>query len=293
VSDSATATAPAPSPAADAAAGHTDLQGPSATGGDRIRFWQLLWITSRTEFRLRYHGSVLGWAWSLLHPLLLFGVIYLFFTQVLRFGGTIPHYNSMLLLNIMLFGFFSEATNQSVTALVSRERMLRTTEFPRIVIPVSGAVTSMFALVVGLPVAFLFMLLDGVDPAWTWLLTPVLVALLFAVTLAFSLVLSTLYVTVRDTAMIWGVAARALFYASPIIYVMSFVPISWRPLAYANPLAPILTQARHWLIDPNTPNAWEAGGTYGFLPALIVALAIGGIGTYLFVTRASRIAELL
>ena len=74
---------------------------------------------------------------------------------------------------------------------------------------------------------------------------------------------------------------------------MSFVPESWRPIAYANPLAPILTQARHWLLDPSAPNAWEAGGTYGFLPALIVALAIGGIGTYLFVTRASRIAELL
>ena len=293
MSDSATATAPAPSAATGAEAGQTDLQGPSAVGGDRIRFWQLLWITSRTEFRLRYHGSVLGWAWSLLHPLLLFGVIYLFFTQVLRFGGTVEFYNSLLLLNIMLFGFFSEATNQSVTALVSRERMLRTTEFPRIVIPVSGALTSMFALVFGLPVSFLFMLLNGVDPMWTWLLTPVIVGLLFAVTLAFSLVLSTLYVTVRDIAPIWAVTARALFYATPVVYVIDRVPESFRDFVYANPLAPILTQVRHWLIDPNAPSAWEAGGSLGFLPAIGVLMVLVALGTYLFTTRASRIAEML
>jgi ABC-2 type transport system permease protein len=276
-----------------AAASHPFIRGPSALGADRMRFWQLLWLTSRTEFKLRYHGSILGYAWSLLHPLLFFGVIYLFFSQVIRFGGEVEHYAALLLFNIMVFNFFSEASTSSVTSLVSRERMLRTTELPRIVIPLSGVLTSMFTLSVGLPVAFLFMLVSGVEPMWTWLLTPVIVALMFTVTLGMALILSTLYVTVRDMSQIWGVAARALFYASPVIYPISRVPESFRDIVYANPIAPILTQARAWLIDPSAPNALEAGGSLGLLPALAVFAAMLAVGFWLFIHRAPRIAELL
>lgn len=275
------------------AAPHPFITGPTALGADRMRFWALLWLTSRTEFKLRYHGSILGYLWSLLHPLLFFGVIYVFFSQVIRFGGEVQFYAALLLFNIMVFTFFSEASTSSVTTLVTRERMLRTTELPRIVIPLSGVLTSMFTLVVGLPVAFLFMLISGVEPMWTWLLLPVIVGLMFTVTMAVSLIVSTLYVTVRDVKQIWGVAARALFYATPVLYPISRVPESFRDIVYANPVAPILTQARNWLIDPTAPNALEAGGSLGILPAVVVMTALLAAGFWLFVRRASRIAELL
>ena len=262
-------------------------------GSEGQRFWSLLWLTSRMEFRLRYHGSILGYAWSMLNPLLLFAVLYVFFSEVIRFGADVPHYAVILLFGVMLFGFFTEGTNACVGSLVNRERMLRTTQFPRIVIPISTVSTSALSLLVGLPIAFGFLLLNGVNPMWTWLWTPVLLALLFTVTLSLGLVLSTLYVTVRDIAPIWAVTARALFYATPVVYVIDRVPESFRDFVYANPLAPILTQVRHWLIDPNAPSAWEAGGSLGFLPAIGVLMVLVALGTYLFTTRASRIAEML
>lgn len=245
------------------------------------------------EFRLRYHGSIFGYAWSLLHPLLLFGVVYLFFSQVIRFGGRVDHYAGLLLFNIMLFGFFSEATTSAVPSLVSRERTLRSTDYPRILVPMSGVVTSWFTLTVGLPVAFFFLVINGVSPTWTWLFLPVILAVLFVIALAVSLLVSTLYVTIRDVKQIWGVAARAFFYASPIVYTIDFVPESWRQVAYVNPLAPVLTQTRAWMVDPSAPDAWSAGGSLGFLPALALlgAVMIGGL--WLFARRAPKIAEML
>jgi len=273
--------------------GRFDISGPSALGDHRSRFWGLLWLLSKTDFRLRYHGSLLGYVWSLLHPLLLFGVIYVVFTQVIRFGGSIPHYGVMLLLNIMLFQFFSEATSSSVNSLVSGEKMIRTTHFPRIVIPLSGVITSLLTLAVGLLVAFAFILVDGVNPIWTWLLMPVIVVLLFTFTFGVALILSTLYVTIRDISLIWGVATRALFYGSAVMYTIEFVPESWRWIMFANPLVPILTQTRAWIIDPSAPSALEAGGAFALGLSVAVFVAIVGLGAWLFVRRAPRIAELL
>ena len=274
-------------------AGPFYISGPSALGEDQSRFWSLLWLVSRIEFRLRYHGSLLGYAWSLLNPLLFFGVIYLFFTQVIEFGGDIQHFGVLLLLNIMLFSFFSEATTTSVQSLVSRERMLRTTHFPRIVIPLSGVITSMLTLVTGLPVAFAYILIDGVTPTWTWLLMPVIIALLFAVTVGVALILSTLYVTIRDVSLMWRVASRALFYGSAVMYTVEYVPESWRWIMFANPIVPILTQARVWIIDPSAPSALAAGGALGLGLSVGVFFALIGLGAWLFVRRAPRIAELL
>jgi ABC-2 type transport system permease protein len=270
-----------------------EIPGPAAVGSDRHRFWSLLWLTSKVEFRLRYHGSILGYVWTLLNPLLFFGVIYVFFTQVIDFGHDIEHYAALLLFNIMLFHFFTGATNGSVSSLVKRERMLRSTDFPRLVIPVSGVVTSLFVLLVGLPVAFFYLLGDGGEPTWTWLLLPVLVALLFAFTLGVSLLISTLYVTLRDVSQIWTVATRALFYATPVIYPIERVPVDWRDLAYLNPMAPILTQLRNWVVDPSAPNAIDAAGPLGLLPSVFTLVTVLGLGFWLFIRRAPRVAELL
>ncbi len=269
------------------------IPGPAAIGPDRKRFWSLLWLTSRVEFRLRYHGSVLGYVWTLLNPLLYFGVIYVFFTHVIHFGHDIDHYAALLLFNIMLFHFFTGATTGSVASLVKRERMLRSTDFPRLVIPVSGVVTAMFVLVVGLPVAFMFLISDGGTPVWTWLLTPVVVAVLFAFTLGVTLLLSTLYVTLRDVSQIWTVATRALFYASPVIYPVERVPEDWRDLYYLNPIAPALTQLRSWVVDPSAQNAIEAAGPLGLLPSVFTLVVVLTLGFWLFIRRAPRVAELL
>src|ERR1700754_3199795 len=111
--------------------------GPSALGGGVRRFVELTMVLARTEFKLRYFGSALGYVWSLMRPLLFFGVLYLFFTEILDVGKGVPHYGVYLLTAIVLWNYFAEATGNAVASLVTREGLLRKIRFPRLVIPLS------------------------------------------------------------------------------------------------------------------------------------------------------------
>ncbi len=268
------------------------LRGPSAYKGGWTRFSRLLWRTSQTEFQLRYSDSVLGYAWTLLSPLLLFAVLYLAFTRVVRLGGQIENYASLLLFNIMMFQFFSEATQRSVTCLVTRESMIRKVEFPRLVVPLSVVLTTLLTLAFSIVIIIGFLVATGVSVRWTWLLVPLPIAGIIVFTTGACLLLSALYVRLRDVAQVWGALARAIFYASPILYPIEFFPDSWRGVLFVNPLAPLLAQSRVWLIDPAAPTYSETmGGSVYLLGPLAVFVAVCGIGAWLFVRRASRVAE--
>src|SRR6202011_310271 len=111
--------------------------GPSAFGGGARRFIELTMTMARTEFKLRYFGSILGYVWSLMRPLLFFGVLYFFFTQVVQFGRGVPHYGVYLLTGIVFWNYVAEATGNAVNCLVTREGLLRKVRFPRMVVPLS------------------------------------------------------------------------------------------------------------------------------------------------------------
>ena len=115
---------------------------------------------------------MLGYLWSLLRPLMLFGVLLFVFTQIFRIGTDVPNYPVLLLFNIVLFGFFQEATTTAVTSVVAQEGIVRKTQFPRLVIPLAIVLTALFNLGLNLVVVFIFILAYGVDPMWTWLLLP-------------------------------------------------------------------------------------------------------------------------
>ena len=140
------------------------VRGPSALGGGWKRFGELLYLISVTEFKRTYFGTVLGYAWSLLRPLLLFAVLLFVFTKIFRLGSNVPHYPVMLLTNVVLFGFFSEATGNSLVSVVGQEGVVRKTQFPRLVIPLSVVVTSLFNLALNLIVVVVFLLAFGVSP---------------------------------------------------------------------------------------------------------------------------------
>jgi ABC-2 type transport system permease protein len=272
-----------------------EIRGPSAFGGGWRRFANLTWLIAITDYRLTYFGSALGYLWSLMRPLLLFGVLYLVFSQFLKFGDDIAHYPDLLLLNVVLFMFFSEATGQSVRAVLNRETLVRKMHFPRMVIPLSVVVTSMLNLAGNLVAVFAFILIDGVEPRWTWLLLPLLLIPLVMFTAGVSMILSSLYVTYRDIGPIWGVLTQLLFYATPVLYAIETVdPVGLRRWLLANPLAAILQQARAWLIDPGAPGATEAiGGFPWWLLPLGVFVAVCAFGLWIFNREAPRIAERL
>lgn len=272
-----------------------EVRGPSAVGGGRRRFFDLLWLMSVTEFKRVYFGTVLGYLWSLIRPLMLFGVLLFVFTQIFKVGSDkVDHYPVFLLLGIVLFTFFQESTTNSVTSVVAQEGVVRKTQFPRLVIPISAVLTGVFNLGLNLIIVFAFVFAFGVDPTWTWLLFPLALAGLFVFTAAVSTALSVLYVRFRDVLIIWTVLAQVLLYATPILYPVNFKEnATYEHLLMINPLAVIFEQVRIWILaEPQAPTAVEAaGGWLGLLPATVIFVGVCAFAVWIFNREAPRIAE--
>jgi ABC-2 type transport system permease protein len=271
-----------------------EVRGPSALGGGWRRSLDLLYLIAVTEFKKTYFGTALGYLWSLARPLMLFGVLLAVFTQVFRLGSLVPHYEVLLLFNIVLFGFFQEATLTAVHSIVNQEGVVRKTQFPRLVIPLAVVLTSAFNLGLNLIVVFVFILAFGVDPTWTWLLFPVVLALLFTLTTAVSLIVSSLYPRFRDMSIIWTVFATVLFYGSPVLYPIEVVPDTLRDFLLINPLTPLFELARVWVIDPGAPGPVDAaGGIDGLVAPIAIYAAVCVLAVWVFNREAPRIAEQL
>lgn len=271
-----------------------EVGGPSALGGGWSRFFELLWLMSVTDFKKTFFGTALGYLWSLVRPLLLFAVLLLVFTQIFKLGSQVPHYEVLLLFNIVLFGFFQEATGGAVGSVLAQEGIVRKTQFPRLVIPLSVVLTALFTLGLNMIVVFGFMLAFGVYPMWTWLLFPLIFVPLFVFVCALSMLLSALNVRFRDVAIIWIVLATALNYGTPIIYPLNIVPEGLKHVLMANPLTPLFQQAHIWMIDSNTEGVWTAAG--GPLPLIVAGLiyvVVCVLGVWVFNREAPRIAEQL
>jgi ABC-2 type transport system permease protein len=273
-----------------------EVRGPGALGGGRQRFFDLLWLMSVTEFKRVYFGTVLGYLWSLVRPLMLFGILYFVFTEGLKIGTTdeVEHYAVMLLMGIVLFTFFSEATNESVASVVTQEGVVRKTQFPRLVIPLATVLTCSFNLALNYLVVLVFVVVFGVDPTWTWLLLPVAFFFLIVLTVAVCSALSVLYVRFRDVAIIWAVVAQVLFYATPILYpITTFHNETTEQLLMINPLAVIFEQVRVWVLaEPTAPTAVEAaGGWLHLLPAAAIFLGTCAYAAWIFNREAPRLAE--
>jgi len=265
---------------------------PSALGDDIRRFVSLTFTLAATEFKLSFFGSALGYLWSLMRPLLLFGVLYVVFTQVIRFGEGIKHYPVYLLASIVLFSYFSETTSNSVTSLVQRENLLRKMRFPRMVIPMAVSLTSLFNLGMNLIAVLVFALISGVDLRWSWLQLPFLVAILVVLSVGLAMLLSALYPRFRDLSPIWDVVLQILFYATPILYVLSFLPDEYERAFLANPIAVVLTQMRHALLDREAPSVFEAiGPDYRLLLPLGIVVGLFALGLWVFKRETPRIAE--
>ncbi len=272
-----------------------DVRGPSALGGGRKRLVDLVLLISITEFKRTYFGTALGYLWSLVRPLALFGVLLAVFTQVFRLGSDVPNYPVLLLFNIVLMGFFQEATTTAVTSVVAKEAIVRKTQFPRIVIPLSVVLTALFNVLLNLVVVIVFLVAFGVDPVWTWLLLPVVLAALFVLTTAVSMIVSALYPRFRDISVIWAVFSTALFYATPVLYPLERAPDSIRALLMINPITPILQLGREWIIDPTAPSLGDIadGNALLLIAPAVVFLAICLLAVWVFDREAPRIAEQL
>lgn len=268
---------------------------PSAFGGDVRRFFELTLTLARTEFKLRYFGSALGYLWSLMRPLLFFGVLYLFFVKVLKIGK-VPHYGVYLLTGIVYWTFLAEATGNAVNCLVAREALLRKVRFPRMVVPLSVSLTAVFNLGMNFIAVIVFALASGITPSARWLELIAIAVGFIVLASGIGTLLSALYVRFRDVAPIWDVALQAWFYGSPVMYLANaygHFGHTFQKVAMVNPAATLLTQASHAFIGgTHFPSAASrAGGTGPVIGAAVVILGVFAVGWWFFVHEAPRVAE--
>jgi ABC-2 type transport system permease protein len=271
------------------------IRGPSALGGDWRRFVSLTWTLAVTEFRLKFFGSVLGYFWQLMKPLMLFGVLYVVFTEFVRIGGGVKHYPLVLLTGIVIYTFYAEVTAASVGAVLQRENLVRKIHFPRLVIPLSIVLTSFFNFLLNFAAIFVFMLLSGIEIRLSWLQIIPLLGFLGLMCTGIAMALSALYVRYRDIAPIWDVVLPITFYGSPVLYPIETIgerSLTMQHLLMCNPLAAVLQQARHALIDSSAPSAAQAiGGAPRLLIPLTIVVVISLVGYFVFERSAPHIAE--
>jgi ABC-2 type transport system permease protein len=271
------------------------VPGPSAFGGTPTRFVELLWIISTNEFRLQYANTLLGFLWTILRPLVFFGVIFTILRGVLRFGANIENFPLILITGLIIYQYFAEATNRAVRSVSVREGIVRKMQFPRIIVPLSISLTAAFTMILNFLAVLPLFALYGVFPSPSWLLAIPLLVPLLAFCTGLGMLLSVVYVGFEDVAEIWGLISRMMLYLSPVLYPIDIVPERFQAMLIAgNPLAPIIEQARVWIIGGDIASPAQIAGVWlGVVVPLttITLIALGGLA--LFARRAPHVAEAL
>jgi ABC-2 type transport system permease protein len=273
------------------------IKGPSAVSGDPRRLLHLSLALAVTDWKLRFFGSVLGYFWSLLRPLLLFGILYVVFSQIVGVGTGVAHYPLILLAGIVLYFTFGEMTGGSVTSMVDRETLVRKVSFPRMAIPLSVTMVAALNMLLNLVTIAIFVAASGVQPRWTWLLIPLPLIGLIVFGMGLAMLLSALYVPFRDVRPIWDVVSQALFYATPILYPIEKLAEQSDALvkvAMSNPLAVLIQEFRHFLLGSEAPSAAQAiGGAEWLLIPAAVFVGVTALGFWVFNRMAPHAAEQL
>lgn len=244
-----------------------------------------------TDFKVRYQGSVLGYAWSVLRPLFLFLTLYVVFVKFLRIGGDIPNFPVYLLMGIVLWSFFTEATSQAMTSVVARGDLIKKISIPRYLVVASSSFSALINLGLNLIILLIIALINGVRPMESWLLLPIFIIELFLLATAIGFFLSALFVKYRDASYVWEVLLQAGFYATPILYPISLVAEKFQKLLMLNPVAQIIQDSRWAFVSHETLSSWKVLDLpYLLVPFLFIPVLIV-IATKYFKSQAKYFAE--
>lgn len=251
----------------------------SSSRSSLARHLRVLSVIATAEFKLKYAGSALGYVWSVIKPLALFTLLYLVFGRVFNLNLLSPYYAVSLLVGIVLFTFFSDATTLALISIVVRDTIIRKLAFPRMIIPASATVTAALTLCINLTVVGAFVAYKRIAPQLDWLLIPLLLVELYVFTLGVGLLLAALFVRLRDLQQVWELTLQLFFYASPIIYPVGFLPPWAQQIVFLNPFTQVLQDIRALLFYPDKPEnlitASSAFGSFGRI--LPIAIAVGSL----------------
>jgi ABC-2 type transport system permease protein len=249
----------------------------------------------RTEFKLRYQDSVLGFFWSLLKPLLMFAILYFVFGHLLKIGSSIEHYAVYLLLGIVLWNFFAEATSQGLSAIVARGDLIRKVNFPKYIVVISGTISALINLSINLVVIAVFMIFNGVDLLPTAPLFILPIISLYILSLAIAFFLAAANVKYRDIGHIWDILIQAAFYATPVLYPISLVLAQSNyigSLLMLSPVAQAIQDARYFLITHQTTTTADLFSSwYILIIPYVITLILIVLATVYFKKSSKYFAE--
>ena len=250
---------------------------------------ELVWRLAKTDFKLRYHGSVLGYVWVILKPLLMFTILNFVFSSIFNFrnSGT-PNYPLELLTGLLLFQFFSEATMTGMTSLVTKAQLVTKIYVPRWTIVLGSTMNALFIYGMNLIVLALFFFIYGVTPSFYGLtMFFIFSILLYLLAVAFSFLAAPFYVRFRDLSNVWEILLSILMYASPIIYPLTMMPENIRQIILASPFAYIVHFSKESLIN-------NTFGTLGDFALLLLGIIVAAILSYLVFRKYEKtVAELI
>lgn len=243
----------------------------------------LAWTLVRTDFKIRYHGTLAGFLWALLKPLSMLAVLVTVFSWVF---AAQRDYALNLIVGLMVWDFFAEGTRVGMTSLLAKGHLLAKTRFPRsLVVLTSGAnsVLTMAVFAVGVVVA---LAASGRVPGLVALLLFAFYLLqLFCIVLGISLVGSVLFLRYRDLNQVWEVLLSAGFFLAPIVYPLGILPERFHSYLYLWPPTPVMQYARAVLLGGVVPSL------RAHLLLLGVTLAVLAAGTLVFRRLSPRSAE--
>lgn len=263
----------------------------TAVSATRSRRWQhnlrILRVIAAMDYKLKYSGSALGYVWSVTKPLALFTMLYVVFAKLFKLGQISDYYPLALLIGIVLYTFFADATTLGMSSIVARETLLRKLSFPRLVIPTSTTLAAAITFCVNLVVVGAFIAWNQILPRPNWVLLVPLLLEFYVFILGVSLILATLFVRFRDIGQIWELATTLILYATPIIYPVGFLPEWAREIAFLNPITQILQDIRSIVLyqdlAPNRITVTDAfGSSAGRLLPIAIVLAVFAFGLGLF-----------
>ena len=257
----------------------------------KFRYIDLIRELAITDFKIKYQGSLLGYAWSLAKPLAMFGVLYLVFTVFVRIGSTIPHYALYLLLGIVLWTYFSDTTNTAMRSIADKGDMMRKVYFPRIVIIISASISSAITLLLNMLIVVVFMIFARLTPTVGIIPFVFLLLEMYILCLGVSFLLSAMFVKFRDIGHIWEVMLQLLFYASAIIYPLSIVPVRFQKFILLSPITQIIQDARYVLISTDSIVAKDVLAFPFVLIPYVIPVVLVIIGYIYFVRSAKNFAE--
>lgn len=252
----------------------------------------------KTDFKLRYQGSLIGHLWSILKPLLLFTIMYLVFVKFLRFDDGTPHYTVGLLLGMVTWSFFTEATSMGMTSIVARGDLLRKLNFSKEIIVLSAISGAAINYAINLLVVFVFALLNGVTITVNMLIIIPFFFELSILAAGISFILSTLFVKFRDIGPIWEVILQAGMYATPIIYSLDFIlkrgQTTFAKLMMLNPIAQIIQDLRHFIVYSGSTRGWDLINNHSIaLIPYVLPFVVFAVGYMIFNKNAKKFAEIL